>query len=179
MPLGGLERSGGSPGRALGPAGVWTADKWLSPTTRPSGLTDTNLQSGLLRAHAAGLWLTLGSPVRAPPQGRLSGTARPFSPGWKLARQRSAPPSVIQAPPPPRCSGSPRDVPTRVRGRRKVCHLPGAACHLSAAWGSLGTRGRCLPGDAPSSLRPVGRSAEQEARSAEPGLELSEAEAGG
>lgn len=65
--------------------------KWLSPTIcPPQGPTEASLQSGLRRAHAAGPWLPLGSPVQAPPQGQLTGTAHPFSPGWKLARQRSA-----------------------------------------------------------------------------------------
>lgn len=91
--------------------------------------------------------------------------------------------SVIQG---PLLLRQPQGCPHARPRRRKVCHLPGAACHLSAAWGSLGTRGRCLPGDAPSSPCPVGRSAEQKtwssergARSAEPGLGLSEVEAGG
>lgn len=73
--------------------------KWLSPTTCPSGPTEASLQSGLRRAHAAGLWLPLGSPVQAPPQGRLTGTARsPLLPRLEAGPAEECA-SVIQGPP--------------------------------------------------------------------------------
>lgn len=145
-------------------------DKRLPATTCPSGPTEASLQSGLRSAHAAGTlaaaWFTSAGATPRPAGSqahRLTGSSLLPRLGAGPAAGRA---SVIQAPQPAllRPHPQPRDVPTRVHGRRKVCHLPRASRPLSAAWGSLGTRGRCLPGDALRSPLPVGRSAKQGVR---------------
>lgn len=175
-PLGALEGVEELLGGYLGLLG-FERDKWLSLSTRPSGLTEASLQSGLLVPSLRGTLAAAWFPS-------AGATPRPVHRyRWPLLPRLGAGPaagcvSLIQGPPLFQQPHGPRDVPKRVRGRRKVCHLPGASCHLSAARGSLETRGCCLPGDAPRSPRPVGRSAEQGARIAELGARSERGRAG-
>lgn len=165
MPPGGLRRSRGSPGRALGPAGVWTGASGSLPPHAPQDPQKPVCKVGFTEPT---LW---GPGCRLVPQcghHPKAGSQAPLAPSPQAGSWPGS--GVYECDPrPPAAPAAPGMSPRASAAGRKVCHLPRAACHLSAAWGSLGTRGRCLPGDAPSSPCPVGRSAEQETWSSERG----------